>query len=96
MLYAGTGYDNIINYNGTTVIYGNGVVNGGQIGNLATANSVVIGAGASAPPTSVAPGTTGNVLTSNGTNWVSQASGATGGGVTTGQVVAQVLGMAMP
>ena len=72
IIYAGTGYDNILNYNGTSVIYGNGIINGGQLGNLATANNVVIGNGTSTA-TSVAPGTNGNVLTSNGTNWVSTA-----------------------
>ena len=45
-----------------------------------TANNVIIGAGTS-NVTFVAPGTTGNVLTSNGTNWLSQAP-ATSGTVT--------------
>jgi hypothetical protein len=44
-----------------------------------TADSVVVGNGASAVKL-VAPGTNGNVLTSNGTSWVSTA--AAGGGVT--------------
>lgn len=48
-----------------------------------TAENVILGNGASAVKT-VAPGTTGNVLTSNGTTWVSQAAG---GGFTSGTVM---------
>lgn len=49
---------------------------GGALGPLATvasptANNVILGNGSSAP-TYVAPGTLGNVLTSNGTTWTSQ------------------------
>lgn len=55
---------------------------GGTLGPLAvatspTANNVILGNGSSAPQY-VAPGTSGNVLTSNGTTWESQAGG--GGG----------------
>jgi hypothetical protein len=37
----------------------------------------------------VAPGTANNVLTSNGTHWVSQAPAA--GGITTGKSIAMAL-----
>jgi hypothetical protein len=77
-VYVGTNYDEILNYNGTIVINGNGTINGAQVGNLGTANAVVIGNGTSIV-TSVSPGTAGNVLTSNGTNWVSQVGGGGGG-----------------
>jgi hypothetical protein len=89
--YVGTGYDEILNYNGTIVINGTGIINGAQLGNL-TANAVVIGNGTSAV-TSVSPGTVGNVLTSNGTNWVSQAAagGGGGGGITTGKAIAMAM-----
>ena len=40
-----------------------------------TANAVIIGNGTSSIQT-VSPGTAGNVLTSNGTNWISQTGGA--------------------
>lgn len=52
------------------------VSNGGTSLTTLTANNVILGNGTSAP-TFVAPGTTGNVLTSNGTTWTSVA-GATG------------------
>ena len=48
------------------------VANGGTGANTLTANSVLLGNGTSAVQT-VAPGTVGNVLTSNGTTWASQA-----------------------
>ena len=48
------------------------VANGGTSLATLTANNVVLGNGASAP-NFVAPGTTGNVLTSNGTTWTSAA-----------------------
>jgi hypothetical protein len=47
------------------------VANGGTGLTTLTANNVMLGNGTSAP-TFVAPGTSGNVLTSNGTTWVSQ------------------------
>ena len=53
------------------------VADGGTGASSFTANSVLVGNGASTFQ-EVAPGTTGNVLTSNGTSWVSQAAG--GGG----------------
>jgi trimeric autotransporter adhesin len=46
-----------------------------------TADNVILGNGANAVKV-VAPGTLGNVLTSNGTSWVSQAGGGGGGGGT--------------
>jgi hypothetical protein len=59
------------------------VGNGGTGATSLTANNVLLGNGTSALQV-VAPGTTGNVLTSNGTTWVSSApaasGGATGGG----------------
>ncbi len=48
------------------------VANGGTGLTTLTANAVMLGNGASSP-TFVSPGTTGNVLTSNGTTWVSSA-----------------------
>lgn len=53
------------------------VPNGGLGVATLTANSVVLGNGTSAVQT-VAPGTTGNVLTSDGTTWSSQAPAASG------------------
>jgi hypothetical protein len=53
-----------------------GVANGGTGATTLTANNVLLGNGTSAP-LFVAPGTNGNVLTSNGTTWTSVA-GATG------------------
>lgn len=47
-----------------------GVANGGTGASTLTANAVLLGNGTSAPGT-VAPSTNGNVLTSNGTTWVS-------------------------
>jgi hypothetical protein len=53
-----------------------------------TANNVIIGNGTSAP-TFVAPSSNGNILTSNGTNWVSSAPAASG--VTTGKSIAMAM-----
>lgn len=50
-----------------------------------TANNVVIGNGTSTP-LFVAPGSAGNVLTSNGTSWTSAPGGGGGGGVSAAQV----------
>lgn len=55
-----------------------GVANGGTGATTLTANAVLIGNGTSAV-SAVAPGTSGNVLTSDGTNWTSAAP-ASGGG----------------
>jgi hypothetical protein len=49
-----------------------GVARGGTGANTLTANNVLLGNGTSAP-LEVAPGTNGNVLTSNGTTWQSTA-----------------------
>lgn len=51
------------------------VANGGTGATTLTANNVVLGNGTSAVQF-VAPSTAGNLLTSNGTSWVSQASAA--------------------
>jgi len=62
--------------NGTDVVNaleGISVISGGTGLETLTANSAIIGNGTS-PVTFVAPGTTGNVLTSNGTNWTSAAA----------------------
>ena len=57
----------------TSTVTGTLPVNKGGTGAATlTANNVLIGAGTSAP-TFVAPSTAGNVLTSNGTTWVSSA-----------------------
>jgi len=56
------------------------VANGGTGATTLTANNVLLGNGTSAVQ-AVAPGTTGNVLTSNGTTWTSAAP--SGGGSTT-------------
>jgi hypothetical protein len=57
------------------------VANGGTGSTTLTANSVILGNGTSALSANlVAPGTNGNVLTSNGTTWTSTAPA--GGGVT--------------
>jgi hypothetical protein len=53
------------------------VGNGGTGLTTLTANNVILGNGSSSP-SFVAPSTTGNVLTSNGTTWVSSAPAASG------------------
>ena len=61
---------------GTLTLSGTlGVAGGGTGAATLTSGAVLIGAGTSAV-TSVSPGTVGNVLTSNGSAWVSQAAGA--------------------
>ena len=52
-----------------------GVANGGTSLTTLTANNVILGNGTSAP-TFVAPSTSGNLLTSNGTTWTSTAPAA--------------------
>jgi hypothetical protein len=65
-----------------TVIVGSGgvtgVASGGTGANTLTANNVILGNGTSAVQF-VAPGTTGNVLTSNGSTWTSAAGGGYAG-----------------
>jgi hypothetical protein len=67
------------------------VANGGTGATTLTANNVLLGNGTSAVQV-VAPGTNGNVLTSNGTTWVSSAPT---GGVNVGQsiVLSMVFGL---
>jgi len=62
------------------------VGNGGTGAATFTANTVLLGNGTSAFQT-VAPSTNGNVLTSNGTTWVSQAPS----GITTGKSIAMAM-----
>jgi len=53
------------------------VASGGTGATTLTANNVLLGNGTSSPQF-VAPGTSGNVLTSNGSTWISAASFASG------------------
>lgn len=57
------------------------VANGGTGATSLTANNVILGNGTSAVQT-VAPGASGNVLTSDGTTWISAAAGGGGGSIT--------------
>lgn len=59
---------------------------GGTGATSLTTNNVLLGNGSSAPQT-VAPGTAGNLLTSNGTTWQSTAPT----GVSTGKSIAMAL-----
>jgi hypothetical protein len=59
--------------------------NGGTGATTLTANNVILGNGTSAVQF-VAPGTSGNVLTSDGTTWTSAAAGG-GGGIPSGTVM---------
>ena len=75
-----------ITTSGTVTLAGTlAVANGGTSLTTLTANNVILGNGASAP-TFVAPSSSGNVLTSNGTTWQSTAPAA-GGTVTSASVV---------
>ena len=56
------------------------VANGGTGATTLTANNVILGNGTSAV-SFVAPGTNGNLLTSNGTTWTSAAAGASYAGI---------------
>jgi hypothetical protein len=70
---------NITALNASSISSGTlGVARGGTGANTLTSENVVIGNGTSAVKF-VAPGTTGNVLTSNGSAWLSQAAAAGGG-----------------
>jgi hypothetical protein len=84
---AGTGV--AISASSTTIVFADGtnvvsalnylpsalpVVSGGTGATTLTANNVLLGNGTSAVQV-VAPGTTGNILTSNGTTWTSAAAG---------------------
>ena len=59
------------------------VANGGTGASTLTANNVILGNGTSAVQF-VAPGTNGNVLTSNGTTWTSAAAGSSTGRLVAG------------
>jgi hypothetical protein len=72
---------------GTITIAGTlAVANGGTGSTNLTLNNVILGNGTSAVQF-VAPGTTGNVLTSNGTTW--QSSPASG--ISTGKAIAMAI-----
>jgi len=84
---------NVITANGSSITSINaanissgtlGVARGGTGAATLDANNVILGNGTSAVQF-VAPGTSSNVLTSNGTTWVSQAAGGGGGGTPTVQ-----------
>ena len=68
------------------------VGNGGTGAATLAANAVVLGNGTSAVQT-VAPSTAGNVLTSNGTTWVSQAPAASGVSQARATALAMVFGL---
>jgi hypothetical protein len=68
------------------------VANGGTGASTLAANRVLLGNGTSALQT-VAPGTTGNVLVSNGTTWVSQAPAASGVSQARATALAMVFGL---
>jgi hypothetical protein len=71
-----------ITSSGTLTLSGTlAVANGGTGATTLTANNVILGNGTSAVQF-VAPGTAGNVLTSNGTTWTSAAAGASLTGIT--------------
>jgi hypothetical protein len=64
------------------------VASGGTGAITLTLNNVLLGNGTSAPQ-AVAPSTNGNVLTSNGTTWVSQAPASSG--ISTGKAIAMAM-----
>ena len=64
------------------------VASGGTGATTLTLNNVLLGNGTSAPQ-AVAPSTNGNVLTSNGTTWVSQAPAPSG--ISTGKAIAMAM-----
>jgi hypothetical protein len=68
------------------------VGNGGTGASTLAANNVLLGNGTSAVQT-VAPGTVGNVLVSNGTTWVSQAPAASGVSQARATALAMVFGL---
>jgi hypothetical protein len=80
--YSGSGA-NLTSLNASSVSSGTlSAANGGTGQTSLTANNVILGNGTSAVQF-VAPGTSSNVLTSNGSTWVSQAAGG-GSGITVG------------
>ena len=68
------------------------VARGGTGANTLAANAVLLGNGTSAVQT-VAPGTSGNVLVSDGTTWVSQAPAASGVSQARATALAMVFGL---
>jgi hypothetical protein len=75
-----------ITTSGTITLAGTlAVANGGTSLTTLTANNVILGNGTSSP-LFVAPSTSGNVLTSNGTTWASTAPAASG--ITAGKSIA--------
>ena len=77
--YSGSGA-NLTSLNASSVSSGTlSAANGGTGQTSLTANNVILGNTTSAVQF-VAPGTSSNVLTSNGSTWVSQAAGGGGGG----------------
>lgn len=82
-----------ITTSGTITLAGTlAVANGGTGATTLAANNVILGNGTSAVQT-VAPGTAGNVLTSNGTTWVSQAPAASGVTQARATALAMVFGL---
>lgn len=76
-----------VNVASTSAVTGQLTVgNGGTGRSTLTANNVILGNGSSAV-NFVAPGTSGNILTSNGTTWTSAAPT----GVTTGKAIAMAI-----
>ena len=74
-----------ISFSGNTFTGTLPVANGGTGATTLTANNVILGNGTSAVQV-VAPGSSGNVLTSNGTTWQSTTPAATG--ASKGQAIA--------
>lgn len=90
--YSGSGA-NLTSLNASSISTGTlGVARGGTGAATLDANNVILGNGTSAVQF-VAPGTSSNVLTSNGTTWVSQA--ASGGAPTTAQVLSALSGLSV-
>ena len=90
MITNGSGTLSLGNISLTSAVTGTlPVANGGTGATSITANGVVLGNGTSAV-TTVAPSTSGNVLTSNGTTWTSGSPGvtsvATGNGLSGGTI----------
>lgn len=85
--YGTTGQALLSQGSGSAPVWGAVPVSGGGTGvDTLAANNVILGNGTSAVQT-VAPGTSGNVLTSNGTTWTSAA--AAGGGPVTRNFLSQ-------
>ena len=63
--YVGTGYDEILNYNGTVVINGNGTVNGSQVTGTVANATYATSAGSASTATSATSATTAGTVTTN-------------------------------